>query len=331
MKVLLDKATAAKAIGNFDWFKIVPASSSKLTWTTVAAAPEGLAEAQSAVIDGKMYVFGGFNITTPDFIGINHAYVYDPAANKWAQIADLPAALTHTGVASDGHYAYIAGGYISDLTTQELTYASTNVWRYDPQTDTYSPFVPLPEARGAGAMVYLDGELHYFGGVDLDREGQTEHWILDLNDADPEWTAAAPMPFTRNHLAAVVLNDHIYAIGGQEGTDDKIPDPDVLMYWDPSNPDQWTHVADLPAGRSHMAAISTGSHIIVMAGEGDGGVILSSTLEYDPTTNAWTQMTSMPGPRLAPVAEYINGKIVFALGYSLQGLQKTTWISNAII
>jgi N-acetylneuraminic acid mutarotase len=331
MRVFLDKATAAKAVGNFDSFKLVQVAESGLAWTTVAAAPEGLAEAQSASLNGKLYVFGGYNITSPAFTGTNHAYVYDAAANTWAHIANLPQALTHMGVATDGRYVYIAGGYVTNLTTKQQTFATTNVWRYDPQTNTYSSFIALPSPRGAGAMVYLDGQLHFFGGVDLSRVGHTEHWILNLNDAHPTWTAATPMPFTRNHLAAVVLNDRIYAIGGQEGIDDKIPDPDVLVYWDPSNPNQWAHVADLPAGRSHMAAISTGSHIIVMAGEGTGGVILSSTLEYDPTANTWTPITSMPGPRLAPVGAYINGKIVFSLGYSVQGLQKTTWVSNAIV
>jgi N-acetylneuraminic acid mutarotase len=328
MRVFFERATIAGAVGNFDSFKIIAATTGTLTWTTKASAPQGLAEAQTATTNGKMYVFGGYS--TP-WLGTAHAYSYNPASNAWARLADMPQPLTHMGVAADGRYIYIAGGYVTNLTTKQQTFASANVWRYDTQTNTYSKFVSLPSARGAGAMAAINHQLHFFGGVDAKRVGHTEHWMLDLTAANPQWVAQTPMPFTRNHLAAVVLNNRIYAIGGQEGTDDKVPDPDMLMYFDPSHPDQWTPVASLPAGRSHMAAISTGNRIIVMAGEGAGGTILSSTLEYDPLTNDWTPMTPMPGARLAPVAGYINGRIIFATGYSAKGLQATTWSSNLIV
>lgn len=330
MRVYFDRATAANAVGNFDWFKIVPAPTT-LSWQVQANAPEGLAEAQSTTLNSKLYVFGGYNVTYPDFLGSSHAYSYDPAANSWTRLADMPKPLTHMGVANDGRYIYVAGGYITNLVNHQQTFATTDVWRYDPQANKWSAFVSLPSPRGAGAMVYLNGQLSYFGGVDTKRAGHTEHWTLNLAEPSPKWTAATPMPFSRNHLAAVILDNRIYAIGGQEGIDDRIPTPDVLMYWDPAHPNTWTHVANLPAGRSHMAAISTGSHIIVMAGEGSGGVILSSTLEYDPAANKWTPMTSMPDVRLAPVAGYINGKIVFTTGYSAKGVQRTMWVSNPIV
>jgi N-acetylneuraminic acid mutarotase len=328
MRVVFDKATAAGAVGNFDTFKIIPVATGTLSWKTAASAPIGLAEAQSATTNGKLYVFGGYY--TP-WLATTHAYSYNPATNAWSRLADMPQPLTHMGVAADGRYIYIAGGYVTNPTTKQQTFASANVWRYDTQTNTYSAFVSLPNRRGAGALAIVDHQLHFFGGVDPNRVGQIEHWMLDLTAANPHWVTETPMPFTRNHLATAVLNGRIYAIGGQEGTNDSAPSPDVLVYFDPKHPDQWTPVADLPAARSHMAAISTGNHIIVMAGEGTGGKILSSTVEYDPQTNTWSPMTAMPDVRLAPVAGYINGRIVFATGYSAKGLQTTTWVSNPII
>jgi len=328
MRVCFDHVTSAGAVGNFDDFKIVPVTTGTLVWKTAASAPIGLAEAQTASANGKMYVFGGYY--TP-WLATNHAYSYNPSTNAWARLADMPQPLTHMGVAADGRYIYIAGGYVTNPTTKQQTFASAIVWRYDTQTNTYSKFISLPSPRGAGALAVVNNQLHFFGGVNLNRVGQTEHWMLDLTNASPKWVAQTPMPFTRNHLAAVVLDGRIYAMGGQEGTDDKAPDPDVLVYFDPKHPDQWTAVADLPAARSHMAAISTGDHIIVMAGEGTGGKILASTVEYDPLTNTWSPMTAMPDVRLAPVAGYINGRIIFATGYSAKGLQSTTWISNPII
>ena len=68
-----------------------------LAWQTLARRPIALAK-QSVVANGKLYVFGGYNVTTPDYQPTNASEVFDTATNRWSTLAPMPAAETHMGV-----------------------------------------------------------------------------------------------------------------------------------------------------------------------------------------------------------------------------------------
>src|SRR5919204_658703 len=99
------------------------------------------------------------------------------ATNSWQALANIPQAVTHMGVANDGRYIYVAGGYPPGVGTPQA-FATTAVWRYDPSANTWSAMPSLPQARGGGALVLLDGILHYFGGSDASRLDRADHWTL---------------------------------------------------------------------------------------------------------------------------------------------------------
>jgi N-acetylneuraminic acid mutarotase len=239
----------------------------------------------------------------------------------------MPAAETHMGVASDGASIYVAGGYTFDPKTTFQTFATSNVFRYDIATNTWNNFVPLPAARGAGALIYLNGQLHFMDGVDTNRNGQTNHWVLTLSDANPQWTNSAPLPYTANHTAAVVLNGSIYVVGGQSTSDDSSTLTSVVM-WNPANPGTWTAVASMPIPRSHAAVVVIDDRIVVLGGTTSSDVPLSSVIVYNPTTNAWSSQTSLPSPRLAPIGGVIGNQILLASGFGNNALQDETWFAT---
>lgn len=298
-----------------------------LTWNSLANAPIALAEAQSIAFNGKLYVFGGYDVTTPDYQPTTASEAFDPSTNKWSSIAPMPAAETHMGVATDGTYIYVAGGYTFDSKTTFQTFGTTNVFRYNPATNVWSNFVSLPAPRAAGALVYLDGQLHFFDGVDPTRGGQTTHWIMNLSDANPQWTVSTPLPFSRNHMSGVVLDGKIYAIGGQSTSDDSSTTSDVLM-WDPANPSVWTRVASLPVPLSHGVVVTLDDRIVVAGGTTKNDTPLSSVYVYNPTTNAWTSQTSLPSARLAAVGGVIGQQILVATGFGNGALQSQTWVAT---
>jgi len=299
-----------------------------LVWNTAANAPIALAEAQSVVANGKLYVFGGYYKTEPDFQPTAAAEVFDPATNGWTALAPMPAAETHMGVATDGQNIYVAGGYTFNPRTTFQTFATTNVFRYNIQTNAWSTYVALPAARGAGALVYLDGQLHFIDGVNTSRVGQTEHWILNPGDADPAWVDSTAVPFSANHTAAVVLNDKIYIVGGQSTSDDSSTLADVLV-WDPANPSSWTAAANMPIRRSHAMVTAVDGQILIAGGTTGKDVPLDSVLAYNPATNAWSAQTPLPSPRLAPVGGVIGDQIILATGVGSGLLQSQTWEASA--
>jgi hypothetical protein len=97
-----------------------------ITWTTKAANPIIRAEALRAVVDNKLFVFGGFS---GDLGPVKRSDVYDPARNQWTRIADLPTRITHAGVAVDGRNVYVVGGYVGiGSTGYNQTFGVTDVW-----------------------------------------------------------------------------------------------------------------------------------------------------------------------------------------------------------
>ena len=62
------------------------------TWTTLASLSKPRLYHASAVVDGKLYIFGGYSSDGETDLG----EVYSPATNCWAPVADLPSAISYT-------------------------------------------------------------------------------------------------------------------------------------------------------------------------------------------------------------------------------------------
>lgn len=289
-------------------------SFTKIRWSDAAPSPVGRAEAQGAVLDGKLYVFGG---TGSD----GRCHVYNPANNSWRQIADLPVRnLTHAGTAVDGRNIYLAGGYVNKA-GGGVIFAIADVLKYNVDTNEWTRMPPLPVARGSGGMEVLNGKLHFFGGTDIRRADHSEHWALSLNGGT-SWIRAAPLPQVRNHMGDVVLGGKLYAIGGQV-TQEHTGAQASMYRWNPAT-DDWTTVAPLPRARSHTSAATfvMGDRIVVIGGYAASGGAVSDITAYDPLSNSWTSLTPLPAPRASGVAAYIGGQIFYTTG---NGILKTTY------
>lgn len=263
-----------------------------IVWEEVATAPLGRSEGQSAVVGDKLYVFGGYTDYT--FVPKSFASdVYDPDSDTWKRLPDTPRPLTHAGTAEDDQNIYLAGGVVGPNDPDEAGKvkipAIAEVWRFNTATSEWSAMPPLPEPRGAGALVVLGGDLHYFGGTGEDRyQSVGEHWALPL-DGSSAWRALAPLPNPRNHLAGIVIDNSIYAIGGQQGHNETLVTQASVQRYDPAS-DSWVELASLPYGLGHISnsTVEVGGRIYVVGGETSEGVFSDDVLVYDPELDAWS-------------------------------------------
>lgn len=296
-----------------------------IVWQEVAEAPRARFEGQSAVVGGKLYVFGGYtdgSIIPKSF----EAEVYDPDSNTWRQLPDLPRPLTHAGTTEDGESIYFAGGVVGSDDPNEANKtkipATTEVWRFDTTTEQWSALPPLPEPRGAGALVVLGDNLHYFGGTDKNRYGEvSEHWALPLSGATT-WRALAPLPNPRNHLAGIVVDNNIYAIGGQHGHNRTLVTQASVQRYDPAD-DSWTELASLPYGLGHIssATVAVGGRIYVVGGETSGyGSYTDNVLVYDPELDVWSATTPYPRAENSLIGGALGNEI-FITGGSEKSLR----------
>lgn len=305
---------------------IAQTSLTKLAWRTVAPSPVARSETASAVVDGKLYVFGGFIKSSVDPFPrpISRSDVYNPENNTWRRIADLPTPLTHTSTAVDGRNIYLAGGYPGKPTGGQR-YATKAVWRYNVDTNTWLAMPTLPEARGGGALALLGRKLHFFGGSDINRLDKRNHWVLSLGDT--RWTAAAPLPSPRNHLGDAVLGGKIYAIAGQRGQDSNSVTSTSVYMWNPAKPNIWTSVAPMPRPRSHIGAATfvMDGRIIVAGGEISHAKSVSDVTAYDPKLNSWKAVTPLPISLHSGAAGSIENQIFYTMGNNKGFFRTTTY------
>jgi N-acetylneuraminic acid mutarotase len=293
-----------------------------LSWREVAPATVGRSEGMGAVVNGKLYLFGGYIDTT--FKPTSRGDVYDPATDSWRQIASLPFGISHMGTVAVGNSIYFAGGYPATATNQ--TFSTTAVWRYDTVTNTFSDLPPLPAARGGGALAALGRVLHFFGGSDAARKDAAQHWQLDLDDLAAGWVARAPLPVATNHVAGVVLDGRVHAIGGQQNQDSAAIQRAEVQVYDPAT-NAWTSLAPLPLARSHITGSTfvRSGRILVLGGIGPGNSVIRRVDSYNPVTNTWTPLTSLPAGRLSGVSDALpDGRIIFSTG----SMVKTTWVGT---
>lgn len=279
-------------------------------WLNGRASPITRSEAQGGFVNDKLYVLGGYVDST--YQPTRRSDVYNPANGSWTRLADMPVPTTHAGTAMVGKYVYLAGGYIGNADGGQ-TFATTNVWRYNTGSNAWSAAPALPAARGSGALVMLGSELHFFGGADINRQDKAEHWYLRLNGGT-SWTSAAPVPNPRSHMGYASIGGKIYAIGGQHEVDGNLVAQTSVHAWDPDG--TWAQVASLPGPRSHISSATfvMANRILVLGGQLDHYTSVNSVLAYDPLSNSWTTLSSLPATRHSGVAGAFANQIFYTTG-----------------
>jgi N-acetylneuraminic acid mutarotase len=306
-----------------------------LKWEKAAPFPEAEEELYGASANGKMYVFGGFGQGGHP---VGMAWEYDPATDKWTKKKNMPIPAHHAAVAEFHGKLYLFGGF-TYYAVPNQSFGGwepvSNTWEYDPATDNWKALAPLPTKRGSPVAMVVGDEIYVIGGAAMN-EGSKEPAVfaqgpsrsMTTNEAyNPEtnkWTPKNPMPTPRNHMYAGVVNGKIYIIGG------RIANPfitvasnlDIVEEYDPAT-DQWgPQKARMPTARSGGGFATYNGKIYVAGGEVQTPQMLGAfrALEaYDPATNSWSIMPSMPLPRHGVATAFIGNKLHLVSGKITSG------------
>jgi len=279
-------------------------------WTTGAPIPTIRAETSATELDDRIYVAGGM---ISDWVATNALEVYDTASDIWRQAAPMPLPIHHAGVAAANGRIYVTGGYDDMGKMVRAEPDNSRAWVYDPQTDTWSSIADLPAPRAGHAMVTVGDKLYLVGGTG---SGAAEVWTYD--PATDIWnTHSAPMSTLREHVPAIVVDGHIYVIGGRWND---VSTPAVEVY-DPTS-DTWERKADLPTPRSALSLALLDGRIHAVGGEDLAtGCTYGRHEAYDPQTDTWTTLADQPVPRHAMVSAVVDGRWYLIGGSTGAGAQ----------
>lgn len=230
--------------------------------------PTARTELAVALLDGRMYVAGGFG-------GPAAFESYDPETDSWATHRSLPLGLDHPSLAALGGQVYLTGG------------SQAQLWAYDPESDSWSVRAPMPQARYAAAAVTVGEAMYVIGGSGVEATN-----VLRYDPATDSWSVRGQLAQVRDHVAAVALDGKVYILGGRN-----LGALNSTAIYDPSA-ETVTPGPNMMDSRSGFGAAAVGPFVCAAGGEVLGIPSLTrQTAEcWDTRDDTWAWVDNLPRP-----------------------------------
>jgi N-acetylneuraminic acid mutarotase len=331
MSRVLQRATAMVAvIASVVFATTLLAQMPTSPWKKGAPFPEPDEELYGVPANGKLYVIGGWG----DGKARGVTYEYDPATDRWTKKSPMPRPAHHAALTAVNGKIYAFGGFVAPANTPVPVGAAwepiADAYEFNPATDSWKPIAPVPGKRGSAIAAEVGGKIYVIGGATT-MEGDKAPFftafgpakVLATNEVyDPAtntWESRNPMSVPRNHAFSGVVNGKIYVIGGRTGHGFILSatNTDVVEAYDPAS-NTWSMPKErMPTARSGGASGTDGRRIYVAGGEVTTTELVGAfraVEAYDPATNSWTALPSMPMPRHGVAGAVINNRFHLVSG-----------------
>jgi hypothetical protein len=302
-------------------------------WSIVANYPE-IVESPAVCSDGTFAYSAGNSFNQVPTAGF---YKYDPVADSWTTLANLPTAVgdARSVYAANTNSIYVFGG-ITDF----FKFTVTNLVQiYDVAAGTWSTGNPMPAERYFPATVYYNpnGKIYVAGGFDGTGLETSTTWEYDPV-ADTWNTSLAPIPVGMGGSAVSLVGQNMYLQGsyGDFGATDLNYRYDIVV-------DSWTQMAPMPRARYEAVGAAIGTKTYAVAG---GNPFLglqasaqdrklasieapatsyNTTFIYDTTTDTW-----FTGPNTNVRHSFTGGTAIGNLLIVVGGFDGSTGDTNTV-
>jgi N-acetylneuraminic acid mutarotase len=268
-------------------------------WEQVANfSGSGRSGAASFVIDGKLYVGGGF---TAAGTRVQDWWQFDPVRNGWVKKTNFPGSARSAAVA----FTISNKGYVGLGTGQTTGVYFKDFWEFDPAGNSGAGSWrrvkdfgdPITETGRIGSIAFSISNRGFVGaGATIDANATNDLW--EYKPATDTWEQRTGVSFKRVNASVMTIGNFAYVVGG---TNNAQTIRNVEQY-DPTN-DTWTqklslnqrdasgNKIDQPSARE-LAATFTIDGFGYIAGGGVNGSALADVWQYNPTTDRWIQYYS---------------------------------------
>jgi N-acetylneuraminic acid mutarotase len=231
------------------------------TWSTKADMPTARAHIGAAIVNGIIYVFGGWVGSTAS----NAVEAYDPVSDTWSTktVMPTPRYAYCCGVVNDK--IYVIGGM--DMQGNIFN----TVEEYDPSADTiggtpWQTKANMPTQRMGPGCAVINDSIFVFGGSTTIGGGLTSvHQCYD--PVSDSWTTKGSLSQARYALGGLMYESKAYAIGGYDyynyRTEVEVFDPFL---------NSWTYETAIQYGRQSVSVGLVGNKLFVIGGWNNGAL-----------------------------------------------------------
>jgi N-acetylneuraminic acid mutarotase len=250
-------------------------------WTRKKNLPVAVHHQAQAVMNGKIYFFGGCQRPVSGagvngWAPVDNAWEYDPATDTYKPLAPMPVKRCSAIAENVNGKIYVIGGVTTMDNTTDVAFSGQGPARVLGVNQVYDP-------------------------------------------AANTWTTKSPMPTGRNHAFSGVVNGKIYVIGGRigHGFVTTSSNTDVVEEYDPAR-DLWgVAKARMISPRSGGGWATYNGRIYVAGGEGQherANYSFRALEAYEPATNRWIILPSMPTSRHGAAGAFIGNRFHLVSG-----------------
>jgi N-acetylneuraminic acid mutarotase len=263
-------------------------------WKSCANFPICLMAATAVIIGTTIYVMGGSTSKNPT--PVSGVYEYNILTNEWKEISVLPIERHRHSTVVVNDCIYLMGGL------SEKDILITRVDKYNPKTDTWSTCAPVPKGRFGCAAIAIEHNIYLIGGGSgKASNANREKTMITYNTLTNIWFNCADMSTNRFDLAAVLVNNEIYVLGGQMNISKE--NTSSIEKYDPKV-NRWQIVGNLSIGTAAHNAVAIDQFIFVSGG------IHKKTLDtmdcFDTVSGRWITYPNMSTTRKYHCSVSIN-------------------------
>ena len=271
-----------------------------ILWSAPAPLPAMRSHVAYGAVGGQIVTVGGVTrSSTGETIPCAEGWVYDPTADLWTALPQLPRPRAFAASAVVGQRLYILGG--SDgkrpLADTVILARLGRKWEW-----LRGPALPAPRARAAA--VTLGARILIIGGTSaLDPMADPNRDVLAFDVANPDagWQARRALPGAgRMDAAAVAYGGKVYLFGGLQRRGGELRPCDDALVYDPAA-DRWKRLPDVPCAGAGWRAVSVGGPIYLMGGtvvwpitDGRPPGVSDQIFSFDPVALTFTPAGRLP-------------------------------------
>jgi N-acetylneuraminic acid mutarotase len=206
--------------------------------------------------------------------------------NPWLQKSNIPNPTNNFGEGYYGAISFSVDGYgYVGLGLGSGEFNSTNIWRYDQKSNSWTKVAPFPGATRWLASAFVIGDKAYVGGGSGNSGEYKDFWMY--NPSSDSWSRIADFPY-------VFSNGVGLSSGGNGYITTRNSDANFWKY----NPElnEWAQMTRLPIESSDRRRVDSGFELngklyIYVSGTTTGNHELH---EFNPSTNTWYHKADMP-------------------------------------